>query len=159
MGMLFALELTLAVTHESSAITVPWVSSSPGSACSAPASHDGFAFGGSPFQGPGVWTCRRPARPLPRLVATAQWWTHHGQIDQIPAKNAIVAPAIRVGQQLARGHIEGCQRGDTANFITGSGRSQFNAPFQDDFKFDRLVHRLHHRPDTVLIGPHLSGLP
>ncbi|MBK7463602.1 MAG: hypothetical protein IPJ50_13380 [Betaproteobacteria bacterium] len=58
------------------------------------------------------------------------------QINHIAAEHGVIAPSIRIGQQLAGRHVERRQRRNAANLIFPGGCHQSRCGLQDDFKLD-----------------------
>lgn len=59
---------------------------------------------------------------------------------------------IRVGQQLAAGHVEGGQRHDPADAVTGTRFLQLDSSLANDLELDRFSVDVEHGPDAVMIG-------
>ena len=82
---------------------------------------------------------------------------HQGEVDQIPTVDGIIAPAVRIGQQHAGGHVQRRQGRNAAEAI-GVGRRlfQIHAGFEHDLELDLHAVFFQHGANAILIDPHIA---
>jgi hypothetical protein len=82
---------------------------------------------------------------------------HQRQVDDVTAHHGIVAPAVGIGQQLARRHVQRRQRGHAALAIVRAGGFEFDPALEHDLELDVDAVHLQQGADAVLVGAHLAG--
>ena len=78
---------------------------------------------------------RRRRRALAMARLSSAGWAHHRQVDQVAAHDRVVAPAVGIGQQLARGHVQRRQRGHAAQ-ASSAPAHRADAGLEHDLELD-----------------------